>query len=151
MEDTSVQVVPGRLYAPYHNWYGAVASRFFTHLRDNSTIFGNKCQRCQKVFVPPRSVCPDCFSKIEEWIQLPGTGALAAYTVVHYLYSNNCQPRRPPYVLGIVRLDGADTGLCHFLDEVGPDEIRIGMRVQAVFSQERKGNILDIAYFKPMG
>jgi len=28
--------------------------------------------------------------------------------------------------------------------------LRIGMRVQAVFKEERAGSILDIKYFKPL-
>lgn len=150
MAEASVQWVDGRLYGPYHNWYGAVASRFFRELRDKALIFGNKCGSCGMVFAPPRSVCPNCLDNIEEWVQLPGTGSLTAYTVVHYSYSDHCQPRKPPYALGIIRLDGAHTGLCHLLGEVELDEIRVGMKVVAVPSQERKGNILDIAYFKPL-
>ncbi len=150
MGEAILQELDGRLYGPYHNWHGAVASRFFRELRDNGLIFGNRCGQCGKLFLPPRSVCPECFVSIEQWVQLPGTGTLMAYTVVHYSYSNHCQPKQPPYALGIIRLDWADTGLCHLLDEVGFEEIRIGMRLVAVLSQERKGNILDIAYFKPM-
>jgi uncharacterized OB-fold protein len=37
------------------------------------------------------------------------------------------------------------------LGEVDLDNIKIGMRVKAVFREdERKGNILDINYFKPV-
>jgi len=54
-----------------------------------------------------------------------------------------------PYPVGIIKLDGADTGMCHLLGEVVPEDIKIGMRVEAVFQEQRKGNILDIAYFKP--
>ncbi|NVM24479.1 MAG: hypothetical protein HWN70_00985 [Desulfobacterales bacterium] len=45
-------------------------------------------------------------------------------------------------------MDGADTGMTHFIDEVDLADIHIGMRVKAVFAKERKGNILDIEYFK---
>jgi len=149
MVDPTIQIVNGRLYGPYHNWYGAVASRFFRELRDNGLILGNRCGSCGKVFLPPRSVCPGCLSDIDEWVELPSIGTLTAYTVVYYSYSDHCQPKQPPYALGIIRLDGADTGLCHLLEEVKFEEIRIGMKVEAVFSRNRKGNILDIAYFKP--
>ena len=51
---------------------------------------------------------------------------------------------------GIIKLDGSDTSLVHLLGEINPDDIKIGMRVEAVFSQETKGSIQDIAYFKPV-
>ena len=54
-----------------------------------------------------------------------------------------------PYPVGIIKLDGADTGMCHLLGEMLVEDIKIGMRVEAVFRQDRKGNILDVAFFKP--
>ena len=60
------------------------------------------------------------------------------------------QPQEPPYALGIVKLDGASTGLMHLLGEVEMDSIRVGMRVKAVFRDVREGNYLDIRYFKPL-
>jgi hypothetical protein len=40
----------------------------------------------------------------------------------------------------------------HKLGEVEPDEVKIGMRVQAVWKPEgdREGSITDILYFKPI-
>ena len=55
-----------------------------------------------------------------------------------------------PFIYGIILLDGADTGLTHFLGEVDPEDMRIGMRVEAVFQEEREGSILDIKYFRPI-
>jgi uncharacterized OB-fold protein len=36
------------------------------------------------------------------------------------------------------------------LGEIEPEQLRIGMRVQAVFKEKRKASILDIKYFKPL-
>lgn len=150
MKEKEVHVLAGRLYVPYFNSYGTLASNFFTDLRDNQHLAGTKCPSCKKVFMPPRSICPDCFSKMEELVELPPTGTLLTYTVVNYTYSTYYQPKQAPYIVGIIKLDGADTGLCHLLDEVKPKDVKIGMRVQAVLKDERKGDILDIAYFKPI-
>jgi len=60
------------------------------------------------------------------------------------------QPHQPPYALGIIKLDGAGSGLVHLLGEIEPEDIRVGMRVQAVFREVREGNYLDIKYFKPL-
>jgi len=35
-----------------------------------------------------------------------------------------------------VKLDVADTGMVHFIGEVKPADIKIGMKVQAVFKDE---------------
>jgi hypothetical protein len=70
------------------------------------------------------------------------------FTVV--TYNEPVQPRKAPYVYAVIRLDGADTGMAPFLDEVDLDEVPIGMRVRPVFARDRKANILDIQYFKPL-
>jgi uncharacterized OB-fold protein len=57
---------------------------------------------------------------------------------------------KPPFAYGMMLLDGASTGLVHFLGEVDLKEIKAGMRVEAVFKEERVGDILDIKYFRPI-
>ena len=49
------------------------------------------------------------------------------------------------------QLDGADAGLVHFINEIKPEDVKIGMRVEALFKEDRIGSILDIKYFKPYG
>jgi uncharacterized OB-fold protein len=53
-------------------------------------------------------------------------------------------------IYGIVKLDGADTGLAHLISETDYERLRVGLRVQAVFKEKRAGNMLDILYFKPL-
>jgi uncharacterized OB-fold protein len=50
----------------------------------------------------------------------------------------------------VIRLDGASSGgFLHRLGEVRPEDVAIGMEVEAVWAEERSGSILDIAYFRP--
>jgi uncharacterized OB-fold protein len=82
-------------------------------------------------------------------VEVSNKGTLLTYTVVHE--SNPCQPVEPPLVYGVIQLDGADNGFVHMLGGVETEQLQIGMRVQAVFKEERTGSILDIKYFKPLG
>ncbi|MCP4602416.1 MAG: hypothetical protein GY847_18190, partial [Proteobacteria bacterium] len=63
-------------------------------------------------------------------------------------YSDFYQTKKVPYGIGIIKLDGADTGLCHFLDEADSSRLKIGQRVRAVFKETREASILDIDYFE---
>ena len=139
--------IPGRIIMPYRYAVGATGSRFFVELRDNKRIMGIKCPSCKRVYVPPRSTCMHCFEKLNEWVDLPAKGVLQTFTSVHY--SLSVHPVPAPLMYGIVILDGASTGLTHFISEAETEELKIGMRMEAVFSEERRGTILDIAYFKP--
>lgn len=136
------------LKVPYRYSMGATASKFFTEIRDNKKIMGIKCSKCNLVYVPPRSTCGRCFSLLNNWAEVSDRGSLETYTRVRY--NTPVQPVAAPFFYGIIKLDGADTGLPHFIGDTNGKEPHIGMRLQAVFKEERAGNILDILYFKPV-
>ena len=140
--------VDGKIAIPYDYAAGRIASRFLIELRDNKKIFGLRCSDCEKVYVPPRSVCKYCFKQLDEWVEVSDKGTLITYTVI-YRQNDAAQPEKIPFAYGIIQLDGANTGLVHMLGEVNFNDIKIGMRLQAAFKEERVASILDIKYFKP--
>jgi hypothetical protein len=148
LEGMDVWLYHGQIYIPNTYSAGAVGSRFLIELRDNKRIMGIRCPTCNRVYVPARSVCKDCFAQLNEWVEVSDKGTLLTYTVCHQ--RNRVQPMETPLVYGIIQLDGADTGFVHMLGEIEPEQLRIGMRVQAVFKEKRKASILDIKYFKPL-
>lgn len=132
----------------YSNSAGPNRSKFLIQLRDNKKITGTRCPACNWVYVPGRSSCIKCLKDLDEWVEVSNKGTLVSYNVV--FRREPIYPVEPPIVYGIIRLDGADTGLVHMLSEVELEKLRIGMRVQAVFREERVGDIRDIRYFKPL-
>jgi uncharacterized OB-fold protein len=138
-------LIPSRITIPFSYTAGRVASRFFVELRDNKRIMAVRCPACKRVLVPPQLVCVECYEKTEDWIEVGPEGELINYTVVmqpeaHY-------PVEAPFVVGIIRLDGADTYFLHHIGE--PQErLSIGARVVAQFADERVGSIWDISCFK---
>jgi uncharacterized OB-fold protein len=67
------------------------------------------------------------------------------------------QELKIPFISAQIRLDGSDSGFIHQIagidlsdfDKVR-ERVKLGDRVRAVWSTEKKGNILDIAYFEPV-
>jgi uncharacterized OB-fold protein len=131
----------GDITIPYKWTTGPTIGRFLAELRDNQRIVGARCVACDKVFVPPTDVCGQCYKPPEEWVVLTGEGVLIALSVVHRQLP--WSPLPPPYTLGLVRLDGADTNLIHLVD----GGLKAGDRVRARFKKERSGTILDIEMF----
>ena len=148
LEGLEPVVVRQDLKVPYRYSMGATTSRFFAEIRDTGKIMGIRCPRCDVVFVPPRTTCGRCFSQLHEWVEVGNQGTLETYTQVRY--KTAVQPAVAPFYYGIIKLDGADTGLAHIVGDLKGQEPRVGMRLQAVFKEERKGNMLDIRYFKPV-
>jgi uncharacterized OB-fold protein len=148
LEGMDVWIYHGQIYIPNTYSAGAVGSRFLIELRDNKRIMGTRCPTCNRVYVPARSSCKDCFGQLDEWVEVSNRGTLLTYTVCEQ--KNRVQPAETPIVYGIIQLDGSDTGFVHMLGEVELEQLRIGMRVQAVFKEKREASILDIKYFKPL-
>lgn len=128
---------------------GKVGSKFYTALKDEKKILGIRCDQCKKVFWPPRSTCGRCFSLLGEtdMTEIGPVGILESYTQI--TYSEPVHPRKAPFIYGIIKLEGADTAMTHFIDEAEIEDLKIGMKVQAVFAEERKAELFDILYFKP--
>jgi len=142
--------VEGKLALPYTYFAGRTGSRFITTIREQKKIMGLRCYNCVRVFVPPRQTCERCMADISQnWVELPGTGTVENFTVVRY--QDRHLPRKVPYVLALIRLDGADTPLCHIVSGIFPEDVKIGLRVKAVFADEASGTILDIDHFAPAG
>ncbi len=137
------------LQVPYNYSAGPVASRFLVALRDEQKILGIRCPKCEKVYVPPRATCGVCFSELSDWVELSGRGKVETFTAVNY--PEHMQPvDKIPFILAVIRLDGADTGLAHIIGEVDEKDLEIGTEVEPVFGEKRKGHILDIRYFRPV-
>jgi uncharacterized OB-fold protein len=58
-----------------------------------------------------------------------------------------------PYVAASIALDGADISIYALIQECKPENVRMGMRVEAVWKPdgERQGDHEDIQYFRPTG
>lgn len=140
--------VEGKLALPYTYFAGRVGSKFITTIRDQKKIMGVKCNACDRVYLPPRQTCERCMEDIRNnWIEVGNSGEVVNFTVVRY--NDGHLPRKAPYVLALVKLDGADTPMAHILDGLKPEEVEIGMRVEAVFAKETTSTILDIDHFAP--
>jgi uncharacterized OB-fold protein len=148
-DEVEILIHEGKISVPYSWTVGSTLSKFYCELRDNGKILGNRCPDCGTVFVPPKVKCINCYQDLVEWVELPGTGTVDAYTVVRY-EEPSLHPRKSPFTYGVIKMDGADTGMVHFLGEVDLDAIKVGMRVEAVLEDEREGNIFDIKYFRPI-
>ena len=142
-------VVEGKIALPYQYFAGTVGSKFLVALRDEKKILGMKCEKCKKVFIPPRATCERCFSDLtDNWVDVADTGVVTGFTVIRY--EEPYHPKKPPYVLATIKLDGADTLLVHLLECGDTANAKIGMNVKAVFAEKRTGSILDISHFEPI-
>jgi uncharacterized OB-fold protein len=136
-----------------YSWSTGIAvTRFLRELK-NAKIIGRKCRKCNRVLVPPRMFCEDCFRTTDEWVYVKDTGVVNTYSIA-YVGTDASRLKEPLYV-AVINVDGATPGMgfLHYLGEIeSPKKVKVGMKVQAVWKpeNERQGSILDIKYFRPI-
>ena len=128
--------------------YGLAGEKFFRTLKDEGHILGTHCSHCDVTYVPAAIFCERCLGKLDEWVDVGTRGEVDTFTFLHVNIDGS--PRDKPEIIAFVRF--GDGGLIHRLDEVDPEQVEIGMMVQAVFKpkKDRIGSILDIDHFKPI-
>ena len=148
--ETPVKYVDANVYLPYHYVAGDYKARYLRALKDKR-ILGSKCSKTGKVFVPPLVNSPESFAPCEEFVELPDRGTVTTFCIVNIPVIG--RSLEIPYVASSVALDGADVSIFALILECKPEEIRMGMRVEAVWKPdgERQGNHEDILYFRPTG
>lgn len=113
-------------------------------------LMGAKCRSCGKLLVPPKPMCPACFSQDLEWKELPNEGKLQTYTVIHV--SPKQFQGSVPYAVGIVKLE-EDAQLPGMIKGVAQDKLKVGMNLTVNFeeaSTPEQWPHWPRYYFKPM-
>lgn len=132
----------------YKHSYGLI-SKFFVGLQ-RKKLYGAKCPKCGDVFCPPRAHCWRNECKLEEtkWIELPKEGILHSYTILGF--SSEAFLPDLPFVLGYVRIKGANTLIAGRVLNIDPADVSCDMPVEIKFVPKPKGSPLDF-YFAPQG
>ena len=150
MSDEPLTLLRVPLKLEYTHTAGQTSSRFLRGFLDGK-ILGSRCSPCDKVYVPMRSNCPICVSPMNGEVELGHAGTITKFCIVNLPFA--ARNIEIPYVSASVLLDGADVPIFHLIQEVPYDEIRIGMRVEAVWekSEDRVPGMESIMHFRPTG
>ena len=91
-----------------------------------------ECTSCGHRQFYPRAVCTDCGGDVD-WLTCSGRGTVHTFTVIR---QNPAPPwgDMVPYIVAIVELDEGVRLMTNVTD-CAPEEVRIGMRVEAHFEQ----------------
>lgn len=148
-----IEEQPYELHLDYQHAYGPFYGRLFDELATSRRILGVRCPECRRVLLPPREYCDECYVPTDIWVDLPDTGELKAFSVIHLEFVG--QKYDPPYVYAEIVLDGASTRLIHVIGgidvEKAPELLSPGMRVRAVWRDDvRVGTLEDITHFEPI-
>lgn len=149
-QDIGAERTPGMTVTPVRLHYLHTASPGETaYLRGlaEHRLLGQRCGVCGQVYVPPRGTCPADGVPTSEEVELPESGTVTTFCIVNVGYpGQRDQGFTPPYVAAAVLLDGADIAFQHLVLGCDPGEVRMGMRVRAVWGESG-----SISHFAPTG
>ena len=114
-------------------------------------LLGAKTGENGKVYFPPHGADPATGRPTTEFVELPDKGTVTTFAIINIPFKG--QRIKPPYVAAYVLLDGADIPFLHLVADVDAHEVRMGMRVEAVWKprEEWDFGIDNIEYFRPTG
>lgn len=115
------------------------------------TLLGARSSDHGKVYFPPREADPATGKELNQFVELSDKGTVTTFAIINIPFAG--QRIKPPYVAAYILLDGADIPFLHLVTEIDAADVRMGMRVQAVWKpREEWGLGIDnIEHFKPSG
>jgi len=133
----------------YNYRVGQPMERYLLGLAEKR-ILGVRCPECKRVLLPPRSACGACAARPDEWVEVNPTGTLERFTVAHVTVDKGeIRDLDAPVVIGMIRLDGADSLLTARVEGISPAQCRTGIRVRAVWKDPPAGTYDDLDHFEP--
>jgi uncharacterized protein len=147
-DPVTVQVTPSAIEIQHT---ASLPESTFLRGLEEGKLLGARSGKNGKVYFPAREADPATGQQLDEFIELPDKGTVTTFAVINIPFAG--QRIKPPYVAAYILLDGADIPFLHLVTEIEAAEVRMGMRVQAVWKpREQWGLGIDnIDYFRPTG
>lgn len=90
-----------------------------------------RCGACGYLRWPPAPLCPECLTPGGEWTEVEGRGEIWSFGIYDHVYHPAFRADAP-YNVALVQLDAGPRLITNIVG-VPNEELRIGMRVRAVF------------------
>lgn len=128
---------------------GVAASKYLRALSEKR-IVGQRAKGSDDVYVPPRGTDPTTGAPTEIEVEVGQVGTVTTYCVVNIPGLSENSPEIP-YVCAQILLDGAHTAWFGLVQGLPADEVRMGVRVRAVWADHPGPDARSIKWFEPTG
>ena len=140
----------GDMQADYFYPSGIAGDKFFKHMKIKDTFLACKCEKCSKIYCPPRLYCEDCFEEIPDnnWKEVPPVGKVRLFTVAK-LNAHGEKLENPKLVAYII-IEGATSAMLGIIKTNTPNKDFTGAKVKAILRphDKREGTMKDILYWE---
>ena len=148
LDPVSIMIIPTGIEIQHSA--SAPESAYLRALREGK-LLGARTGEHGKVYFPPREADPATGKELDQFIELPDKGTVTTFAIVNVPFAG--QRIKPPYVAAYILLDGADIPFLHLVADIDAADVRMGMRVEAVWEpRDQWGYGIDnISHFRPTG
>ncbi len=128
---------------------GVATTRFLRGISERK-ILGERAPG-GKVYVPSRGADPQLGVATSEQVEVAHVGTVTSFCIVNVAFYG--QGMEIPYTSALILLDGSDMPIMHLIQECPVEDVRIGMRVEAVWVDDAdlEPTLESIRHFRPNG
>ena len=129
---------------------GDATTRFLTGITQKK-IIGQQATPDSRVYVPPRGADPELGATTPIEVEVAQVGTVTSFCVVNLQFYGSVM--EIPYTSALILLDGSDLSIMHLIQECPVEDVRIGMRVEAVWRDDAdiEPTLESIKWFRPNG
>jgi uncharacterized protein len=148
LEPVTIQVTPSSIEIQHT---ASLPETAYLKALKEGKLLGARTGSTGKLYFPAREADPATGKVLDEYVELPDEGTVTTFAIINIPFAG--QRIKPPYVAAYVLLDGADIPFLHLVSDIDAADVRMGMRVEAVWRprEEWDFGIDNIEYFRPTG
>jgi uncharacterized protein len=126
------------------------SSEIFLRGTQERKLLGRRCSECAKVYMPPRGVCSMCGAAFtDEIVEVAPTGTVTTFAIVNVNFAS--REIDLPYAVVEVLFDGAHITSQFLIQGVTHDQVRMGMRVRAVWKDgDLEPTLSNVTHVEPI-
>jgi len=128
---------------------GRAGGKYLRGLAEHK-ILGARAEDSDQVYVPPRGSDPTTGAPTPIEVEVADTGTVTTFCVVNIPGLSEAAPEIP-YVCAQILLDGGNTPWFGLIQGLPAEEVRMGLRVHAIWAEELKADASNIKWFEPTG
>ncbi len=144
MAETEILNQQFELGFTYTRSTGPVVGRFLTELRAKR-IVGNRASD-GRVIVPPMEYDPVTAEELRDFVEVGQEGEIVSFAWVKE--PREAHPSDRPFAWAMIKLDGADVPMIHWVAADSESAVSTGARVKVSWADETRGFITDIRCFE---
>ena len=135
-----------------YDFIPSAAAQQYLRAYASKRILGNRSPVDGAVFVPPRGVDPRNGVVADEMVDLVDRGHVGSFCVTHLPIPGR-KDLPVPYVSAWIHLDGADIGFLGLVAGCAAADVRIGMRIRAVWKPDAElgATAENVLHWEPTG